>query len=86
MDLKQSDLYPHLSGLPLNNYNNATPVLLLGLDNIHLAIPSAVKEAGEYLSVAIKTKLGWVAYGPSNAHSITSSTVIIILIRVKIFY
>lgn len=37
------EVYPHLRDLAIQNYTDATPIILLGLDNIYLAIPAAIK-------------------------------------------
>ncbi|XP_055918535.1 uncharacterized protein LOC129950632 [Eupeodes corollae] len=58
--------YPYLRGYPIQSYEKAVPRLLIGLDNLKLAIPLKVVEGGEGDPVATKTRLGWVAYGPSS--------------------
>ncbi|XP_055923385.1 uncharacterized protein LOC129953880 [Eupeodes corollae] len=60
---KKSD-YNYLKFLPLQEYTEARPVILLGLDYVHLSASSTVVESGQTTPIAAKTKLGWVAYGP----------------------
>ncbi|XP_075150621.1 uncharacterized protein LOC142224719 [Haematobia irritans] len=53
--------HPELSTLPINDYMNVTPMLLLGLDNAILGVPSTVQQAG--CLIAMQCKLGWLTYG-----------------------
>ncbi|XP_075167679.1 uncharacterized protein LOC142239799 [Haematobia irritans] len=62
----------------LKNIYTVTPKLLLGLDNAYLSIPTAIKEVDEQSPIAIKTKLGWVAYGPTNNFSSPHPTVLLL--------
>ncbi|XP_055918553.1 uncharacterized protein LOC129950651 [Eupeodes corollae] len=71
--------HKHLEFLPLRNYKNARPSILIGLDNIHLGTSSTVVSAGDKKPVAMKTKLGWVACGPTN--NIVTSTPTVLMIR-----
>ncbi|XP_062698761.1 uncharacterized protein LOC134284192 [Aedes albopictus] len=54
--------HPHLKGLPIHNYENATPKLLVGLRNLQFAVPLKVKQ-GRSGVIATKTRLGWCVYG-----------------------
>ncbi|XP_062539161.1 uncharacterized protein LOC134207463 [Armigeres subalbatus] len=56
--------FPHLRGLPVHGYRNATPTILIGLDNTHLKIPLKVREGRAGEPAAAKTRLGWTVYGP----------------------
>ncbi|XP_055584974.1 uncharacterized protein LOC129737840 [Uranotaenia lowii] len=58
--------FPHLSNLPLQSYQNATPKILIGLDNIHLSIPLKIREGPEGEPVAAKSRLGWTIFGRLN--------------------
>ncbi|XP_055633605.1 uncharacterized protein LOC129773952 [Toxorhynchites rutilus septentrionalis] len=58
--------HPHLKGLPVRSYENATPKLLIGLRNLQLAVPLKIKK-GESGIIATKTRLGWCVYGSLNA-------------------
>lgn len=44
----------------------AKPVILLGLDNAQLGVSSTNVQSSDKNPVAVKTKMGWVAYGPTN--------------------
>ncbi|XP_067633216.1 uncharacterized protein [Eurosta solidaginis] len=62
--------FNHLKSLPIENYEDVEPVLLLGLDNCHLCLSNKVVEAGHDQPVAVETKLGWVVYGPHQQESV----------------
>ncbi|XP_036347027.1 uncharacterized protein LOC118756368, partial [Rhagoletis pomonella] len=57
-------MHTHTKELPMQNYVDVKPVLLLGLDNCHLGVPTRTVAARFNQPVAIYTKLGWVVYGP----------------------
>lgn len=42
------------------------PVLLIGLDHIHIGATSTLVQNGLTNPIAAQTKLGWVAYGPAK--------------------
>lgn len=42
-----ADKFGHLRGLPIQEYHNVTPQLLIGVDNLKLAVPLKVKEGCE---------------------------------------
>ncbi|XP_067617907.1 uncharacterized protein [Eurosta solidaginis] len=68
--------FNHLKSLPIENYEDVEPVLLLGLDNCHLCLSNNVVEAGHDQPVAAETKLGWVVYGPHQQESVDMSRVL----------
>ncbi|XP_055622287.1 uncharacterized protein LOC129765875 [Toxorhynchites rutilus septentrionalis] len=53
--------YPYLKDIPLQDYKEAQPTLLIGLDNSELL--SAIKTVKGNGPMAVKTRLGWVIYG-----------------------
>ncbi|XP_075157911.1 uncharacterized protein LOC142231178 [Haematobia irritans] len=53
--------HPKFSTLPIEDYVDATPVILLGLDNTFLGTPFDVNESDNL--VAMQCKLGWFVYG-----------------------
>ncbi|XP_062548657.1 uncharacterized protein LOC134213533 [Armigeres subalbatus] len=55
--------YPHLRGLPLKDYELIQPKMLIGLDNLRLAVPLKIREGGPLDPVAAKCRLGWSIYG-----------------------
>ncbi|XP_055543223.1 uncharacterized protein LOC129728792 [Wyeomyia smithii] len=66
-DLQSQELtyrYPHLSNIPVANYERSRPGIIIGLDNLHIFAPlnSRVGPAGE--PIAVFTKIGWMIYGP----------------------
>ncbi|XP_055588827.1 uncharacterized protein LOC129741145 [Uranotaenia lowii] len=58
--------YTYLKGVPISSYVNAKPRILIGIDNLRLALPLKVKEGDSYGPVAVKTRLGWCVYGPRS--------------------
>ncbi|XP_052562663.1 uncharacterized protein LOC120431010 [Culex pipiens pallens] len=65
--------YPHLQKLPVQSYENVTPKLLIGLNNLQLALPLKCRTGRGNEPVAAKTKLGWTVFGSTavsdSAHS-----------------
>ncbi|XP_062716865.1 uncharacterized protein LOC109416846 [Aedes albopictus] len=55
--------FEYLKNLPLRSYENATPRILIGVDNLQLAVPLKVREGDRSGPVAAKTRLGWCVYG-----------------------
>ncbi|XP_062703565.1 uncharacterized protein LOC134286020 [Aedes albopictus] len=66
-----AEKYPHLRGLPIADYENVTPKLLIGLDNLKLTIPLKIREGRWGQPMAAKCRLGWSIYGCSR--SVTES-------------
>ncbi|XP_055585027.1 uncharacterized protein LOC129737887 [Uranotaenia lowii] len=64
----------HLRGIPINSYRNAKPRLLIGIDNLRLAVPLKVKEGEGSSIVAVKTRLGWCVYGKSSPETTVTSS------------
>ncbi|XP_067634502.1 uncharacterized protein [Eurosta solidaginis] len=48
------------------SYNNATPKILIGLDNCHLGLPFGTIELSHSGPFAANTKLGWVVFGQTS--------------------
>ncbi|XP_053698951.1 uncharacterized protein LOC128745910 [Sabethes cyaneus] len=55
--------YPHLRGLPLEDYGESQQKLLIGLDNLRLTVPLKRREGGNADPIATKCRLGWSIYG-----------------------
>ncbi|XP_067640778.1 uncharacterized protein [Eurosta solidaginis] len=70
--------YRHFGNLPVASYNNVKPTLLLGLDNSFLGIATETVTKGPSQLIAAKTKLGWLAYGPTDKMDSTSPRVLMI--------
>lgn len=64
------EAYPHLHGLPVEDYENARPLLLIGLENLYLAAPLKVREGPRGHPIATKTRLGWCIYGGQTSFQI----------------
>ncbi|XP_055615048.1 uncharacterized protein LOC129761356 [Toxorhynchites rutilus septentrionalis] len=58
--------HEHLRGLPIADFQQATPQILIGLKDIHLYAPieSRIGRPGE--PIAVRSKLGWTVYGPTG--------------------
>uniref|UniRef100_A0A182VPU0 Peptidase aspartic putative domain-containing protein n=1 Tax=Anopheles minimus TaxID=112268 RepID=A0A182VPU0_9DIPT len=54
--------WEHLKGLPIVEYNDVQPRLMIGLDNLHLAVPIKTREGQPGDPVGVKTRLGWCVY------------------------
>uniref|UniRef100_A0A182F5D3 Peptidase aspartic putative domain-containing protein n=1 Tax=Anopheles albimanus TaxID=7167 RepID=A0A182F5D3_ANOAL len=55
--------YQHLRHLPLDDYPQLKPALLIGLDYLRLVVPLEVVEGGKAEPIAARTRLGWCVYG-----------------------
>lgn len=62
----QRSEFSYFDSLPIEEYINVQPAMLLGLDHAHLTATMATVQAREDSPLAIKTKLGWIAYGPTK--------------------
>ncbi|XP_062716866.1 uncharacterized protein LOC134292119 [Aedes albopictus] len=60
--------HKHLQGIPITSYRNAVPKILIGVDNLRLALPLEVREGIATALVAVKTRLGWCVYGPGESN------------------
>ncbi|XP_062711745.1 uncharacterized protein LOC134289626 [Aedes albopictus] len=60
-------MHKHLKGIPITSYQNAVPKILIGVDNLRLALPLKVREGDGLAPVAVKTRLGWCVYGPRGS-------------------
>lgn len=59
--------YKHLQHLPIQSFEHASPLLLIGADHPHLVTPIAPVLLGPPGGpTAIKTRLGWVLQGPTR--------------------
>ncbi|XP_053686345.1 uncharacterized protein LOC128735887 [Sabethes cyaneus] len=61
---KAAEKFTYLKQLPIQSYHNARPEILIGLDNLELAVPLKTKEGDG--PIAVKTKLGWCIYGSGS--------------------
>lgn len=55
--------YKHLKDVPLCDYEDAIPRILIGMDNWKLGIPSQIVEGKWREPVAARTRLGWTVQG-----------------------
>ncbi|XP_062709047.1 uncharacterized protein LOC134288378 [Aedes albopictus] len=55
--------FPHLRGLPIEDYELIQPKILIGLDNLRLAVPLKLREGGPLDPIGAKCRLGWSVYG-----------------------
>lgn len=76
--LKYEDLarrFPHLRGLPIEDYELIQPKLLIGLDNLRLCVPLKIREGGLLDPIGAKCRLGWSIYGCVQNHTSRSAVV-----------
>uniref|UniRef100_A0A336LWI0 CSON002273 protein n=1 Tax=Culicoides sonorensis TaxID=179676 RepID=A0A336LWI0_CULSO len=71
--LKQD--FPYLHGLPIMSYSNATPEILIGINNWRCGVPLKVKEGGISQPIATKCRLGWTEKFTCKEISIDESLV-----------
>ncbi|XP_052562964.1 uncharacterized protein LOC128092673 [Culex pipiens pallens] len=57
------EAHPYLKGLPVDDYDRATPCILIGNDNVHVTATLRIREGKPGEPVAAKTRLGWTIYG-----------------------
>uniref|UniRef100_A0A182NQ39 Peptidase aspartic putative domain-containing protein n=1 Tax=Anopheles dirus TaxID=7168 RepID=A0A182NQ39_9DIPT len=70
--VKYSELsrqFPHLKGLPVEDYEDVQPQLLIGLDNLRLCVPIKLREGTSADPIAAMCRLGWSIYGDSEKRS-----------------
>lgn len=67
--------YPVLKDVPIAEYHDAKPRILIGLNNISLTVAKTVVECGANHPVAVETPLGWVIYGPVGTKNDKSSEI-----------
>ncbi|XP_055585450.1 uncharacterized protein LOC129738291 [Uranotaenia lowii] len=51
--------FSHLRGIPVDGYENASPQLLIGVDNLRLVVPLKAREGEVGDPTAVRTRLGW---------------------------
>ncbi|XP_062701849.1 uncharacterized protein LOC115265478 [Aedes albopictus] len=76
--LKYSDLaqrFPHLRGLPMEDYELIQPKLLIGLDNLRLCVPVKLREGRPADPIGAKCRLGWSIYGCIHDNATNSAVV-----------
>ncbi|XP_055634145.1 uncharacterized protein LOC129774433 [Toxorhynchites rutilus septentrionalis] len=61
--------FAYLEQLPFQSYRNAKPELLIGLDNLKLAVPLKTREGDGSGPIAVKTRLGWCIYGRRDSRA-----------------
>ncbi|XP_058817679.1 uncharacterized protein LOC131680988 [Topomyia yanbarensis] len=64
-------MFPHLRGLPLDDYEFVQPKLLIGLDNLRLGVPLKLRQGQPGDPIAAKCRLGWGIFGcvPSETNA-----------------
>ncbi|XP_062713565.1 uncharacterized protein LOC134290436 [Aedes albopictus] len=61
------ETYPHFKKLPLTSYFDASPRLIIGVDNARLIRSLKSREGSTGELIASKTRLGWCVYGTHTA-------------------
>ncbi|XP_040164690.1 uncharacterized protein LOC120901052 [Anopheles arabiensis] len=65
--VQEEERWQHLERLLIRQYRDAETKLLIGFNNLRLAVPLRTKEGGVGDPIAVKTRLGWCIYGkPAN--------------------
>lgn len=67
--------HAHLRGLPVKDVHGRVPQILIGLRDIHLYAPIESRIGRPHEPIAVKSKLGWTVYGPSNARQLETGIV-----------
>ncbi|XP_055636734.1 uncharacterized protein LOC129775721 [Toxorhynchites rutilus septentrionalis] len=60
--------HPHLKQLPMADYKDAIPKILIGCDNAYLGAALKIREGGPNVTIASKTRLGWSIHGPLGSN------------------
>lgn len=58
--------YPHLQVVPIEEYCDARPRILIGLDNYQLLVAQETVEGKWDEPVATRTRIGWTVYGSAS--------------------
>lgn len=64
--------FPHLADIPIEDYENAIPKILIGIDNLKVIMNRDIREGRDDEPVGAKTKLGWLVYGKQQ-HDLSSA-------------
>ncbi|XP_055522433.1 uncharacterized protein LOC129716621 [Wyeomyia smithii] len=67
--------YAHLRGLPIADFQQAAPQILIGLKDIHLYAPIESRIGRPDEPIAVRSKLGWTVYGPTDTGALDSATI-----------
>ncbi|XP_036346044.1 uncharacterized protein LOC118755304, partial [Rhagoletis pomonella] len=70
--------FQHLKDLPIKDYCRAKPALLIGLKHAYLGATSATVQSDIDSPLAVKTPLGWVAYGPTKLPTTLNPRVLLV--------
>ncbi|XP_055542920.1 uncharacterized protein LOC129728499 [Wyeomyia smithii] len=62
--------YPYLKGLPVEDYDKATPCILIGNDNAHVTATLKMRDGQPGEPIAAKSRLGWTVYGFNQDSSV----------------
>ncbi|XP_058817813.1 uncharacterized protein LOC131681120 [Topomyia yanbarensis] len=58
-----AESFPYLKGLPIKDYENALPRILIGNDNAHVTAMHKIRVGQPGEPIAAKSRLGWTVYG-----------------------
>ncbi|XP_062698792.1 uncharacterized protein LOC134290273 [Aedes albopictus] len=62
--------FPYLRGLPVGDYENAQPRILIGNDNAHVTSTLKLRDGQPGEPIAAKSRLGWTVYGSNQEKSV----------------
>ncbi|XP_055631924.1 uncharacterized protein LOC129771856 [Toxorhynchites rutilus septentrionalis] len=58
-----AEQFPYLRGLPVKSYTNVAPQMIIGLEHVRLLTSLKLREGNSCGPIAVKTRLGWCAFG-----------------------
>ncbi|XP_055589494.1 uncharacterized protein LOC129741739 [Uranotaenia lowii] len=67
--------FPHLRGLPVEDFELVQPQLLIGLDHLRLCVPLKLREGGPKDPIGAKCRLGWSIYGCVSGNPTTPAVI-----------
>lgn len=70
--------FHHLRGLPIVDYSNVRPKILIGIDNGYVGLAKLTRYGKPDEPICIKTKLGVIVYGPTQSQSTLPKNVLFI--------
>ncbi|XP_058816370.1 uncharacterized protein LOC131679655 [Topomyia yanbarensis] len=64
-----AETFPYLKGLPIDDYDQAVPRILIGNDNAHVTSTLKLRDGRPGEPIAAKSRLGWTVYGSNQDKS-----------------
>ena len=73
MNMETLKMYKHLQHLPIQEYENAVPRILIGLDNANLTTLLKIREGLPNDLIAAKTRLGSTVFGDNKSDELSEN-------------